>query len=180
MTANLANFSYDPLNYPFLHEAKAIDLFLELLSSPNPKLLHHGTSGLCNLCLGKPHASSNNKYDAIIFKKPKKKTPHNNFPDPTFSSEIVAQNGIQTLSSLLSHSSDQIVQNIIATLLQLDTADLHSQIFTTSNRRCISVHRSSKNPILHNLATVFAECAQYADDLPTNSSSQSSMAGAHQ
>lgn len=53
MTANLANFSYDPLNYIYLKEAKAIELLIELLTLPNPALVLHGISGLCNLCLCK-------------------------------------------------------------------------------------------------------------------------------
>lgn len=52
VTANLANFSYDPLNYEYLRDAKAVELFLQLLSSPNPHLVLHGIAGLCNLCLG--------------------------------------------------------------------------------------------------------------------------------
>lgn len=52
VTANLANFSYDPLNYTYLKEAKAVELFLHLLSTHNPNLLLHGLAGLCNLCLG--------------------------------------------------------------------------------------------------------------------------------
>lgn len=53
VTANLANFSYDPLNFSYLIEAKAVDLFLQLLQNPNEKLVLHGIAGLCNLCLGK-------------------------------------------------------------------------------------------------------------------------------
>lgn len=52
MTANLANFSYDPVNFDYLRESKAVELFLQLLSSPNPILTLHAIAGLCNLCLG--------------------------------------------------------------------------------------------------------------------------------
>lgn len=52
VTANLANFSYDPLNFEYLKESKAIELFLQLLSIPNPNLVLHGIAGLCNLCVG--------------------------------------------------------------------------------------------------------------------------------
>lgn len=52
VTANLANFSYDPLNYEYLKDSNAIELFLQLLSSSNPNLTLHGIAGLCNLCLG--------------------------------------------------------------------------------------------------------------------------------
>lgn len=53
VTANLANFSYDPLNYEYLKESRAVELFLQLISSPNSNLTLHGIAGLCNLCLGK-------------------------------------------------------------------------------------------------------------------------------
>lgn len=52
VTANLANFSYDPLNFEYLRESKAVELFIALLSCPNPKLTLHGIAGLCNLCVG--------------------------------------------------------------------------------------------------------------------------------
>lgn len=52
VTANLANFSYDPLNFEYLRDSKAVELFIQLLSSPNPILALHAIAGLCNLCLG--------------------------------------------------------------------------------------------------------------------------------
>lgn len=52
VTANLANFSYDPLNYGYLRESQAVELFLQILNSPNSNLVSHGIAGLCNLCLG--------------------------------------------------------------------------------------------------------------------------------
>jgi armadillo repeat-containing protein 7 len=52
VTANLANFAYDPLNYEYLKNAKAVDLFLELLDSPSNRLTLHGIAGICNLCTG--------------------------------------------------------------------------------------------------------------------------------
>lgn len=53
VSANLANFAYDPLNFDYLKESKAVELFLQLLHSPNPNLKLHGIAGLCNICLGK-------------------------------------------------------------------------------------------------------------------------------
>lgn len=52
VTANLANFAYDPINYDFLKKVKAFDLFLELLDDVNPVLVGHGIAGLCNFCFG--------------------------------------------------------------------------------------------------------------------------------
>lgn len=52
VTANLANFAYDPINWPFIKEWKAHELFIEILNaSLDPVLLVHASAGLCNLCL---------------------------------------------------------------------------------------------------------------------------------
>lgn len=52
VTANLANFAYDPINWQYLKDAAAVELFLELLSSRNPRLILHGTAALCNIVPG--------------------------------------------------------------------------------------------------------------------------------
>lgn len=52
VTANLANFAYDPINYDFLRKSNVPDLFLYLIVSGNEKLTLHGIAGICNLCLG--------------------------------------------------------------------------------------------------------------------------------
>lgn len=52
--ANLANFSYDPINYSYLRDGNIIDVFLTELRNPNVKdsrLPEFAISGLCNLCL---------------------------------------------------------------------------------------------------------------------------------
>lgn len=59
VTANLANFAYDPINYQFLKDASAIDLFIQLLASPNPQLQLHGSAGICNIVPGKAISFSN-------------------------------------------------------------------------------------------------------------------------
>ncbi|XP_055547668.1 LOW QUALITY PROTEIN: uncharacterized protein LOC129731587 [Wyeomyia smithii] len=52
VTANLANFAYDPINWNFLKQAKAHELFVEILThSIDPLLLLHAAAGICNLCL---------------------------------------------------------------------------------------------------------------------------------
>lgn len=60
MTANIANFAYDPINFDYLKSALAVQLFLELLSDANPALVRHGIAGLSNLCLGKPFSNDIN------------------------------------------------------------------------------------------------------------------------
>jgi len=52
VTANLANFAYDPINWPHLLEAEALDVFLASLESQDQTLKLHGIAALCNICLG--------------------------------------------------------------------------------------------------------------------------------
>lgn len=52
MTANLANFAYDPINYAHLRKAAVPRLFVELLDSPEQRLRLNSIAGLCNCCLG--------------------------------------------------------------------------------------------------------------------------------
>ncbi|EDW84305.2 uncharacterized protein Dwil_GK13219 [Drosophila willistoni] len=51
VTANLANFAYDPINWPHLHAADALDVFVASLETPNQNLQLHGIAALCNICL---------------------------------------------------------------------------------------------------------------------------------
>ncbi|EDW66692.1 uncharacterized protein [Drosophila virilis] len=51
VTANLANFAYDPINWPHLHEAEALDVFVAALDTQNPNLQLHAVAALCNFCL---------------------------------------------------------------------------------------------------------------------------------
>ncbi|XP_058454636.1 LOW QUALITY PROTEIN: armadillo repeat-containing protein 7 [Malaya genurostris] len=52
VTANLANFAYDPINWNFLKSSKAHELFVEILNcSIDLSLLIHAAAGICNLCL---------------------------------------------------------------------------------------------------------------------------------
>lgn len=50
--ANLANFSYDPVNYEHLRTLGIIDLFLEQLSEEDPTIIQFALGGICNLALG--------------------------------------------------------------------------------------------------------------------------------
>ncbi|KAH8288728.1 hypothetical protein KR054_008688 [Drosophila jambulina] len=56
VTANLANFAYDPINWPHLLEADALDVFVASLESQNLHLKLHGIAALCNICLDKSAA----------------------------------------------------------------------------------------------------------------------------
>ena len=53
LSANLANFAYDPINFEYLKKAGVVDLFIELLESKDEILILHAISGISNICLGK-------------------------------------------------------------------------------------------------------------------------------
>ncbi|ALC47713.1 CG14881, partial [Drosophila busckii] len=53
VTANLANFAYDPLNWPHLLGVDALDVFLAALETHNPNLQLHSVAAFCNICLDK-------------------------------------------------------------------------------------------------------------------------------
>lgn len=50
--ANLANFAYDPINYPYFRTLRIIDIFLEQINQTKKKLIQYAVSGICNLILG--------------------------------------------------------------------------------------------------------------------------------
>lgn len=50
--ANLANFAYDPINYPHIRSQGVIDLFIDQLVSDDNKLITFAAAGLCNLVNG--------------------------------------------------------------------------------------------------------------------------------
>ena len=53
--ANLANFAYDPINYPHFRSLRVIELFLSQLSpstsNNSETLTEFSVAGICNLCL---------------------------------------------------------------------------------------------------------------------------------
>lgn len=51
VTANLTNFAYDPINWRYLKEAGALDVFEDCVKSPNEQLQLHAIAGYCNICL---------------------------------------------------------------------------------------------------------------------------------
>lgn len=52
--ANLANFSYDPINYNYLRKLNIIDLFLDCLQMHvDDDFVHYALAGLCNLSTDK-------------------------------------------------------------------------------------------------------------------------------
>ncbi|XP_017141219.1 armadillo repeat-containing protein 7 isoform X1 [Drosophila miranda] len=66
VTANLANFAYDPINWPHLHEAEAFDVFIASLKVQNQNLQVHGIAAICNICLDKAAAALIREHLSII------------------------------------------------------------------------------------------------------------------
>lgn len=77
VTANLANFAYDPINWPYLHEAEALELFVTALDTQNPNLQLHAVAALCNFCLGNDIFRQSAKFLSIYFRNSQTKSPPN-------------------------------------------------------------------------------------------------------
>ncbi|XP_063709999.1 LOW QUALITY PROTEIN: armadillo repeat-containing protein 7 [Culicoides brevitarsis] len=138
VTANLANFAYDPINYEYLKKAEAFELFLELLGNVNPVLVTHGITGLCNFCLD-PEVNtqlkdiSKLKYVLDLLKSDVDPNIACNcltilfylqFPD--LKKILVERNLFHLLQEFKSSSSDARLRNISTILLQDLTKELNS------------------------------------------------------
>ncbi|KAL1132214.1 hypothetical protein AAG570_010171, partial [Ranatra chinensis] len=92
--ANLANFSYDPINYDILRDLKVIDIFLNELSEGDETSVELALGGLCNICLDK----DNKAY-------------------------IISNGGIKLVAHYLGASDVETVTSSITTLLYLVTPE---------------------------------------------------------
>lgn len=92
-------------------------------------------------------------------------------PDPNCYRIVIDEGGIDSISSLLTHTSHKVVENSIATLLQLDSIETHSTIFSVPNRTKVAVYQKSSNITLKNLAIIFLETARNAALQPNSSKS---------
>ncbi|KAG5884347.1 hypothetical protein JTB14_024426 [Gonioctena quinquepunctata] len=88
--ANLANFTYDPINYEFIKQLHLIDLFLAELSNDNEELIHFALAGLCNIVC-----------------------------DPESREYIISLNGVKLISSFLLHKNEEISLNALTTLFYI-------------------------------------------------------------
>ncbi|EFA03730.2 Armadillo repeat-containing protein 7-like Protein [Tribolium castaneum] len=125
--ANLANFSYDPVNFEFLKQLHAIDLFLAQLSEDNEDLLHFGLSALCNLS-----------------------------PDEECKDYIIKLNGIKLISDRLFHKNEEIALNAITTLYYLIYPS-NKHLLTREILDKVQFFESHQNPRYKNLGTIFME-----------------------
>lgn len=124
--ANLVNFSYDPINYEYLRQLKAIDLFLHILSEDNPTLVHFAIGGICNLCL-----------------------------DPINKAYILRNQGVQLVSSLLTSQTEGTILSAITTLMFLITPESISDIVSPEVVKHMTNFSNSTNNRIKNLATIF-------------------------
>ncbi|XP_054725511.1 armadillo repeat-containing protein 7 isoform X1 [Anastrepha obliqua] len=135
VTANLANFAYDPINWEYLCEAGALDVFEDCIKSPNERLQLHALAGFCNMCL-----------DTTSFK-------------------FITKSEVFGPINLLMQTTEttDIYLNCIALFYQLLTADICTQkekslIVTPPVLRTITKLKNlSPDPRVKNLATLFCE-----------------------
>lgn len=126
MTANLANFSYDPINYEHLRLSAVPQLFVELLRSLEPRLVLNGIAGLCNCCLGECCISHLLASHATLERYPTNKTlTHHIPPDPSIRSDLLATGTatIDLIAALLIHSNAAVQLNALTTLTFLHSTE---------------------------------------------------------
>ncbi|CAG9853629.1 unnamed protein product [Phyllotreta striolata] len=117
--ANLANFSYDPINYDFIKQLHLIDLFLSELSNDQEELIHFALAGLCNLSC-----------------------------DPEIQEYIISLNGIKLISGYLQHDNIEISLNALTTLYYLFETRTHlitKEIESVISKQELSSNQRLKN-----------------------------------
>ncbi|KAJ3653536.1 hypothetical protein Zmor_012783 [Zophobas morio] len=125
--ANLSNFAYDPVNFEFLKQLHALDLFLDQLSTDDDDLTHFGLAALCNLS-----------------------------PDPESQDYIIKLNGIKLVSNKLLHKNEEIALNAITTLFYLIFPS-QRHLLTPEILTKINVYEAHPNPRYKNLGVIFME-----------------------
>lgn len=124
--ANLANFSYDPINYSWLRQLRVIDLFLEQLTGETVTLQEFAAAGLCNLAL--------------------------DFENKAY---IIQQGGIALLTKCLSVKQEELILSALTTLMFLVTPQSKTEITSRSTIRKVLQLASSDKKRIINLATIF-------------------------
>ena len=126
--ANLANFSYDPINYEHLRQLNVIDLFLDCLAVGNDQMQQFAIGGICNLCLD-----------------------HEN------KAHILSNDGVNHVITCLSSSNEETVVTAITTLMFLVTPQSKPDITARPVVEAMVQLSTSRNPRLSNLATLFLD-----------------------
>lgn len=127
--ANLANFAYDPSNYPYLRQLQVLDLFLDSLSEESETLVEFALGGLCNLCLDRAN------------------TEH-----------ILKTGGVPLIINCLSSPNEETVLSAITTLMFLASdASCRAEVTALPVVQCVLRFSLSTSTRLRNLAQVFLE-----------------------
>ncbi|GKA61077.1 hypothetical protein Tco_0760484 [Tanacetum coccineum] len=67
ISANLANFAYDPFSYTFQRQLNVLELFFDCITEPNEKLIEFGADGICNSCVYPANAAVNYALGALYY-----------------------------------------------------------------------------------------------------------------
>lgn len=126
--ANLGNFAYDPINYESLRQLNVIELFLDMLTEDDEKMVAFGIGGICNSCID----TANMKI-------------------------ILENNGIEAVIGCLSSSNEETVLNAITTLMFLVTPQSKAEITSTSVVDYMKKMCQSSNVRLRNLSSIFLQ-----------------------
>ncbi|XP_050327747.1 LOW QUALITY PROTEIN: armadillo repeat-containing protein 7 [Bactrocera neohumeralis] len=135
VTANLANFAYDPINWRYLKESGTLDVFEDCMKGPNECLQLHAIAGYCNICL-----------DPVAFQF-------------ITNLEILAQ-----INNLLHATESADIQlNCIALLYQLLTSDFCTKeqkaliAVPSLLKKITQLRNESTDQRVKNIATLFCE-----------------------
>lgn len=128
--ANLANFAYDPNNYPYLRQLQVLDLFLDSLSEDNENVVEFALGGLCNLC-----------------------------PDRANKEHIIQTGGIPLIINCLSSPNEETVLSAITTLMALSSpgSGAPAELTALPVVQCMLRFSVSASTRLRNLAQIFLE-----------------------
>jgi len=126
--ANLANFAYDPINYPHFKKLNVVDLFLDALDESNEKLVEFAIGGLCNCCL-----------------------------DKDIKQQILDNDGVSLVIKCLSRPVQNTVMSAVTALMYLVTPASKPDITALPVVECMLRFSQSGNKQLANLASVFFE-----------------------
>lgn len=126
MLANLANFAYDPINYPWLRQLGVIDIFLAQVSEGSPDLCRFATAGLCNLALDTENKAYINK-----------------------------SGGAAVLSECLASQCPDTLAAALTTLMYLVTPQAKAEITSGSVVKRVAGLSTSDDPRIRNLAKIF-------------------------
>ncbi|XP_068628849.1 armadillo repeat-containing protein 7 [Battus philenor] len=127
--ANLANFSYDPVNYGYIRDVGVLDIFLYVLKNEsNYKLLHFACAGVCNLCL-----------------------------DPLNTDYILNYGILSLMPRVLRSENDDIITSSLTILIQLNNILNSFQKFNAELIEQVRKLKSNGNKVIVNLATIFVE-----------------------